>query len=110
MPTTVTQKGIFMVLLKPINPILCSSHLYYTHKLCLKLLLEHSRHRSPIPHGPQNFAITLMSPIENLPHTVFPPMSPRLDEHRNYTSADNVDSAATAGQVSRMSFLLHQNI
>lgn len=48
----------------------------------------------------------MLSPVENLPHTVFPPVSPYLDENQNIYKPEkgqnftnSVDSAVTANQV-----------
>lgn len=54
----------------------------------------------------------MMSPLEHLPHTVFPPEPHQLLEQQDhlYSSNNNnnnneLDSAATAGQVSHINFL-----
>lgn len=60
-----------------------------------------------MPHGPHNYARAMMSPVENLPHTVFPPTPDVITEelnHERYNAAQQ-DTAITAEQVSATLFI-----
>lgn len=59
-----------------------------------------------MPHGPHNYAVALATPVEHLPHTVFPPTPDIIAEEleNNFGGYQNQDSAITASQVSFTAF------
>ncbi|XP_063700360.1 PDZ and LIM domain protein 3 isoform X5 [Culicoides brevitarsis] len=59
---------------------------------------------SPLPHGPQNYARAMMSPVENLPHTVFPPTPDVISEELNFAQQQQHDTAVTAEQLAHKQF------
>ncbi|XP_063700359.1 PDZ and LIM domain protein 3 isoform X4 [Culicoides brevitarsis] len=61
---------------------------------------------SPLPHGPQNYARAMMSPVENLPHTVFPPTPDVISEELNFAQQQQHDTAVTAEQPYRTTPLI----
>uniref|UniRef100_A0A336LPE4 CSON010098 protein n=1 Tax=Culicoides sonorensis TaxID=179676 RepID=A0A336LPE4_CULSO len=63
---------------------------------------------SPLPHGPHNYARALMSPVENLPHTVFPPTPDVIAEELSYENANGTqqDTSITAEQPYRTTPLI----